>query len=93
MFSLIACQSHEAKDQSELTPPIFPDYAGITIPCNLSPINFGIQEALERELDNVMTKYILTQTKNISILAVFYILLLTLIGVKYSLMIVRRKDN
>ena len=45
MFSLIACQSHEAKDQSELTPPIFPDYVGITIPCNLSPINFGIQDA------------------------------------------------
>lgn len=38
-------------------------------------------------LDNVMTKYILTQTKNISILAIFYISLLTLIGVKYSLMI------
>ena len=45
MFSLIACQSHEAKDQSELTPPIFPDYVDITIPCNLSPINFGIQDA------------------------------------------------
>jgi len=38
-------------------------------------------------LDDVMTKYILIQMRNISILALFYIVFLTLIGVKYSLMI------
>jgi len=38
-------------------------------------------------LDDVMTRYILTQTKNISILAIFYVLLLSLVGLRYSVVI------
>ena len=34
-----------ARDRADVLPPIFPDYAGVTVPCNIAPLNFKIQGA------------------------------------------------
>ncbi|MBR4994573.1 MAG: PD40 domain-containing protein [Alistipes sp.] len=42
---LVACSSHpeQVKDSVAELPPIFPDYAGVTIPTNIAPLNFMIE--------------------------------------------------
>ena len=45
LLLLTGCHSREAKEQSNQKPPIFPDYVNVTIPPNLSPVNFRINGA------------------------------------------------
>lgn len=43
LFMLLACSHHvENAEQTDSLPPIYPDYIGVTIPCNIAPLNFGI---------------------------------------------------
>ena len=49
LFSLAACRpdDKEAKAESKDYPAIFPDYTGVTVPCNIAPLNFSVPEARE----------------------------------------------
>lgn len=38
----ISCTSHITAQESGQMPPIFPDYAGVTIPANIAPLNFSL---------------------------------------------------
>lgn len=42
---LNACTSQIPKEQSSQTPEIFPDYKGVTVPCNIAPLNFKVEDA------------------------------------------------
>jgi len=42
---LSACGNREAKETVNAQPEIFPDYRGVTIPVNIAPMNFGIEDA------------------------------------------------
>lgn len=37
--------SRSPKEKAEVSPSIYPDYVNVTIPSNISPINFGIEDA------------------------------------------------
>lgn len=58
LFSLAACRpdDKEAKAESKDYPAIFPDYTGVTVPCNIAPLNFSVPEA--REIKAVQSKQI-----------------------------------
>ena len=45
MLLLTACSKREAKDRVDALPEIFPDYVGVTVPQNICPLNFSIQDA------------------------------------------------
>ena len=32
-------------ERSEALPSLYPDYVGVTVPCNICPLNFGVKEA------------------------------------------------
>lgn len=42
---LCACGTRQAEGATEVEPAIFPDYTGVTIPCNIAPLNFGVEGA------------------------------------------------
>ncbi len=43
---LFSCRGGgEAHGRADVPPPIFPDYAGVTVPCNIAPLNFKIHGA------------------------------------------------
>ena len=42
-----ACSTAEKRTSDQL-PPIFPDYAGVTVPINIAPLNFDAAVAAER---------------------------------------------
>lgn len=43
---LLSCMGkRDAKEHIETYPPVFPDYVDVTIPANISPLNFGIKGA------------------------------------------------
>ena len=44
-LSLVACSHRQARETADQLPPIFPDYVGVTVPCNIAPLNFGVDEA------------------------------------------------
>ena len=43
--ALCACSSGTATvgEKSDSLPPIFPDYVGVTVPCNIAPLNFEVR--------------------------------------------------
>ena len=46
--ALLLCGCHTWKEpaaMADITPSIFPDYTGVTIPCNIAPMNFMIEGA------------------------------------------------
>lgn len=44
MLSLAACHSERiAKEQTDALPEIYPDYISVTIPCNIAPLNFMLE--------------------------------------------------
>ena len=45
--ALAACTSAEKRTSDQL-PPIFPDYAGVTVPVNIAPLNFDASVEAER---------------------------------------------
>lgn len=45
VMSLMACSHRQAQESSNELPPIFPNYIEATVPCNIAPLNFGIDEA------------------------------------------------
>ena len=47
---LVASCSHAVKEASVVNdyPPIYPDYVGVTIPCNIAPMNFSLPEGTKR---------------------------------------------
>jgi hypothetical protein len=43
---LLSCAGKkDAKEHKDTYPSIFPDYVGVTIPSNISPLNFGVKDA------------------------------------------------
>lgn len=48
----VACRpdGSAVRDRIEQTPPISPDYVGVTVPCNIAPLNFRIPEATWMEV-------------------------------------------
>lgn len=46
-FVVAACSTAEKRTSDQL-PPIFPDYAGVTVPINIAPLNFDAAVAAER---------------------------------------------
>lgn len=42
---LVSCGKREAKDVVDALPAIFPNYAEVTVPCNIAPLNFEVKEA------------------------------------------------
>lgn len=42
---LTSCSLREAADQTKDLPVIFPDYVGVTVPCNIAPLNFSVEGA------------------------------------------------
>lgn len=45
-FSLSGCSSwKEPQCSVDEMPPIFPDYIGVTVPCNIAPLNFMVEGA------------------------------------------------
>ena len=45
LLSLASCQVREAGSVVDGEPDIFPDYAGVTLPVNIAPINFMVRDA------------------------------------------------
>ena len=46
LWGVVSCNSwKEPAVMSDLGPEIFPDYKGVTIPCNIAPLNFMIEGA------------------------------------------------
>jgi hypothetical protein len=46
VFLLAGCQSwNECQGTSEEFPPIYPDYVGVTVPPNIAPLNFMVEDA------------------------------------------------
>lgn len=46
LFCLTSCESwQDVACQSETDPPIFPDYKAVTIPYNIAPLNFMIEDS------------------------------------------------
>ncbi|MDO4164350.1 MAG: hypothetical protein Q4D56_08190 [Bacteroides sp.] len=44
LFFLVACSPlKEAKEQADSLPEIYPDYTSAAIPCNIAPLNFGVE--------------------------------------------------
>ncbi len=53
-FVTVACSSVSERTSNEL-PPIFPDYAGVTVPVNIGPLNFDAADncsRIEATIDN-----------------------------------------
>ncbi len=46
---MVACQPNppHIDEQKETTPAIYPDYKEVTIPVNIAPLNFGLQDGAE----------------------------------------------
>lgn len=42
---LVSCGKREAKDAVDALPTIFPDYADVTVPCTIAPLNFEMSGA------------------------------------------------
>ena len=45
---MLACSCNswkEAASTSEEMPPIFPDYTDVTVPANIAPLNFMVEDA------------------------------------------------
>lgn len=52
MVFLCSCSSwREAKVCVDVQPSIFPDYIGVTVPCNIAPLNFMIEDAEHIQAD------------------------------------------
>lgn len=49
-LSLMACSQRQARETADTLPPIFPDYIGVTVPCNIAPLNFGVDEATHMQV-------------------------------------------
>lgn len=45
--ALAACTSADKRTSDQL-PPIFPNYAGVTVPVNIAPLNFDVTEPAQR---------------------------------------------
>ena len=46
MTVFVSCGSwQEPAAVSELEPVIFPDYSAVTVPCNIAPMNFMVEDA------------------------------------------------
>ena len=45
VLGLTACGSSSPKEQTKEIPTIFPDYCGTTVPVNIAPIKYKINEA------------------------------------------------
>ena len=45
MLLITSCGTRKAKKHSNSAPNIFPDYAGVTVPSNIAPLNFSIEGA------------------------------------------------
>ena len=50
LFAIVACAGKAPRvpddyDKVAETPAIYPDYTGVTIPCNIAPLTFRIEEA------------------------------------------------
>ena len=50
VLSLMACSNRQAKNTTDALPPIFPDYIGVTVPCNIAPLNFGVDSATHMQV-------------------------------------------
>ena len=42
-FAALSCQ--KSRVDSELLPPVWPDYTFVTVPVNIAPLNFGLEES------------------------------------------------
>ena len=42
---LASCHKWEPRETTDELPDIFPDYVDVTVPCNIAPLNFGMEEA------------------------------------------------
>ena len=49
LFTFLSCSSRPTDvTQTDQLPPIFPDYAGVTIPVGIAPLNFNVLGAVDR---------------------------------------------
>lgn len=48
--TLVACSRRQAQETTDEQPPIFPDYRGVTVPCNIAPLNFGVDCATHMQV-------------------------------------------
>src|SRR5574344_1818539 len=64
LFLFFSCQNNrQARDHVNQLPSIFPDYTGVTIPCNLAPINFQMKEATYMQAEFSINNRIVLQAK------------------------------
>lgn len=42
---ICACTPRQAQQTTDREPEIFPDYKGVTVPCNIAPLNFAVEGA------------------------------------------------
>lgn len=54
-FFPFACSFPVAEENVGSLPPVFPDYPGVTVPCNIAPLNFCIKDSLASDYAVVMT--------------------------------------
>ena len=51
LMAFVSCNSHpalpEAYSQTDCLPAIYPDYTDVTIPYNIAPLNFMVEDADE----------------------------------------------
>lgn len=51
-FMLLSCNAEkEAKNYEDVCPPIMPDYTFTAVPCNIAPLNFGVEGAMAIKAD------------------------------------------
>lgn len=64
LFLFFSCQDNrQARDHVNQLPSIFPDYTGVTIPCNLAPINFQMKGATYMQAEFSINNRIVLQAK------------------------------
>ena len=47
-LTLFSCEKRSLQDYTDcpVQPPLFPDYTDITLPCNIAPLNFLLEDAV-----------------------------------------------
>lgn len=70
LLFLAACSPKQARETSDKLPDIFPDYAFVTVPCNIAPPNFVVEGAEYVRADfavNGVELFTATGTPNVNV--------------------------